>query len=51
MSLETNTDDALRDGMKDTTSSLLRGVNTWTQCYGNTANMVGGRSRMKMVVE
>ena len=47
MSLETNMDDALRDGMKGITSSLPTRVNTWTQCYGNTANMVGGRSRMK----
>ena len=46
MSLETNTNDALRDGMEDTTSSLPRGASTWTQCYGNAANMVGGRSRM-----
>ena len=46
MSLETNMDDALRDEMKDTTSSLPRGASTWTHCYGNATNMVGGQSRM-----
>ena len=40
-------DDVLRDGMEDTTSNLPRGASTWIQCYGNAANMVGGRSRMK----
>ena len=47
MNLEMNTDDVLRDGMEDTTSSLLRGASAWTQCYGNAVNMVGGRSGMK----
>ena len=42
MSLETNIDDALRDGMEYTTSSLPRGTSMWTQCYGNAVNMVGG---------
>ena len=47
MNLEMNTDDALRDGMEDTNSSLPRGASTWTQCYGNAANIVEGQSRMK----
>ena len=47
MSLEMNMDDALRDGMEDTTSSLPRGASMWTQCYGNAMKMVGGQSRVK----
>ena len=42
MSLETNTGDVLRDGMEETAGSLPKGASTWTQCYDNTANMVGG---------
>ena len=41
MSLEMNTDDALRDRMEDATSSLPRGASMWTQCYGNAVNKVG----------
>ena len=42
MSLETNMDDVLRDGMEDTTCSLPNGAGTWAQCYGNATNMVVG---------
>ena len=46
ISHEMNMDDALKDGIEDTTSGLPRGAGTWTQYYGNAANVVGGQSRI-----